>query len=362
MPNTINYLVADIRPVTDTFDWGPLVSPTKEGPNNQIAEDRMGVFWETATNATGESTANPVTPAPAYSGPVWATLSNNAPTALAVSGAPSASQVSLTWTNNDSVATSFSVYRNHVLIGTPSSASFIDSGVVGGMTYNYQVYANDATNGQSAESNSLFVTTPVGSTPQLLVQEAPPSYEDVDLPTGSTATTMSTLYTLRVTPSSTFPNAILSSITLSASGGPSGTTYTFCAPSISNALCPAQISFGTAIPASLGISVLKVTFPATAAKASYTLTVTAQGDGITSTTTMPLAVNGGGAVVAQPSLSAAPPRCQLRQAEPRRQSALRNSTTRVQLRSTTPWPIRVARRDRFVERNHADGLGQQRGS
>ncbi|MFZ1085839.1 MAG: MBG domain-containing protein, partial [Terracidiphilus sp.] len=306
MPNTINYLVADIRPVTDTFDWGPLVSPTKEGPNNQIAEDRMGVFWETATNATGESTANPVTPAPAYSGPVWTTLSQNAPTSLAVSGTPSASQVSLNWTNNDSVATSFSVYRNHVLIGTPSSASFIDSGVVGGMTYNYQVYANDATNGQSAESNSLFVTTPVGSMPQLLVQEAPPSYEDVDLPAGSTAITMSTLYTLRVMPSSTFPSANLSSITLSASGGPSGATYTFCAPSISSALCPIQISFGTAIPASLGISVLKVTFPATTAKASYTLTVTAQGDGITSTTTMPLSVNGGGTVVAQPSLSASP--------------------------------------------------------
>jgi hypothetical protein len=324
LPNTINYLINNVRPVTDTFDWGNFVSPTKEGPNNQIAEDRMGVFWETATNASGSSTsvgstASPTIPAPAYSGPSWASLQNIAPSSLGVAAnpAPSATQVSLVWINHDSSVISYNLYRNHVLIANTSATSYIDTGVVGGITYDYQVYAVDSSIGQSAGSNSLFVTTPVGSAPQIAVLEAPPSYESVSLPAGSTASTMSTSYTLNITPSSNFPSSALNGISLSASGGPtnagglSEASFTFCAPAVANGAltlatpCTTAVGFNTAIPTSLGVSILNVTVPADAPAGTYPLTIVVSGDGVTGTTKVPLTIGTGGSVIS-PTLSVSP--------------------------------------------------------
>jgi Cellulose binding domain len=324
LPNTITYLINSVRPVADTLDWGNFVSPTKEGPNNQIAEDRMGVFWETATNASGSSvtvgsSGSPTTPAPAYSGPSWSTLQSIAPSSLAAaaSTAASANQVSLVWVSNDSSAIGYNLYRNHVLIANTSAPSYTDTGVVGGMTYDYQVYAVDSSIGQSAGSNALFVTTPVGPSPQIAVLEAPPSYETVSLPPGSTAARMSTIYTLNITPSGNFPSGALGSISLSASGGPTGAggsseaTFSFCAPAVANGAltlappCSTPIGFDTAIPTSLGVSILTVTVPAGAPAGTYPLTIVASGDGATGTTTVPLTIGTGGSV-ASPTVSVSP--------------------------------------------------------
>jgi chitodextrinase len=148
LPNTIQYLVNNVRPITDSLNWGSMVSPTKTGPNNQIANDRMGVFWETMTNASG----------PAYVAPVLPTAPANL-TALA----PSSTSITLSWTastDSASTITGYNIYRNHVLIATSPTPSFTDTSVVSSTLYNYIIYAVDAAHNQSLSSNSVFITTP----------------------------------------------------------------------------------------------------------------------------------------------------------------------------------------------------------
>jgi cellulose 1,4-beta-cellobiosidase len=76
--------------------------------------------------------------------------------------ATSSSAISLAWTaSTDNVAvSSYKIYRNGSLIGSSASASFTDSGVSVGATYNYTVSALDAAANESAQSSVLAVLVP----------------------------------------------------------------------------------------------------------------------------------------------------------------------------------------------------------
>lgn len=79
-----------------------------------------------------------------------------APTGLA--GTPTANSVALTW---DAVpgATMYHVYRNGILIASPSANSFTDSGLAATTEYTYQVSAVDATGFESLPTAPLNETT-----------------------------------------------------------------------------------------------------------------------------------------------------------------------------------------------------------
>ncbi len=86
-----------------------------------------------------------------------------APTGLAVTGT-TASGVSLSW-NAVSGAASYAVYRGGTKVGSPTSASYTDSGLSSGTTYSYTVAAVDPTGVAGPPSGAVTATTS-GFTPQ----------------------------------------------------------------------------------------------------------------------------------------------------------------------------------------------------
>jgi chitodextrinase len=83
-----------------------------------------------------------------------------APTGLAVSTKTSTS-VSLTWNavTDPSGIAGYNVYRGGSLVGSPTTASYTDTGLTAGTTYSYTVKARDNVGNLSAASTALNVTT-----------------------------------------------------------------------------------------------------------------------------------------------------------------------------------------------------------
>ncbi len=109
-----------------------------------------------------------------YSGSVFSywqnsdTTAPSTPTGLKAT-AISSSQISLSWsasTDNVGVA-GYRVYRNGVLIGSPSSNSYTDSGLAASTSYSYTVAAFDAAGNMSAQSPAVTAKTQgtTGSSP-----------------------------------------------------------------------------------------------------------------------------------------------------------------------------------------------------
>ncbi|MEM5331987.1 PHB depolymerase family esterase [Paraburkholderia sp. JHI2823] len=90
----------------------------------------------------------------AVSGPA---PSGSAPTGLIVSGTTQTT-VSLSW-NAVANAASYNVYRNGGKVGSSTSASYTDSGLIAGTTYFYTVTEIDPNAGESAQSSSVSATT-----------------------------------------------------------------------------------------------------------------------------------------------------------------------------------------------------------
>lgn len=93
-----------------------------------------------------------------YSTP--AVADSTVPTAPTVTATPGDAQVVLTWTGaTDNVAvTSYEVYRNNVLVGSPTAASFTDTLLTNGTSYNYTVKAVDAAGNKSVASATVSAT------------------------------------------------------------------------------------------------------------------------------------------------------------------------------------------------------------
>ena len=92
---------------------------------------------------------------------------------------PGDAQVSLSWTpSTDNVAvTGYRVYRGGVLIASPATPYYTDTGLSNGTAYSYKVAAVDGSGNASAQSAAASAT-PV----------APPDTTAPSVPTGLTAT------------------------------------------------------------------------------------------------------------------------------------------------------------------------------
>jgi chitodextrinase len=83
-----------------------------------------------------------------------------------VATATSATEIDLTWdASSDPTVAGYDVYRNGVLIGTSTGASFSDTGLSPNTGYSYTVGAYDSQGNVSAESASVAATTPADTTP-----------------------------------------------------------------------------------------------------------------------------------------------------------------------------------------------------
>jgi chitodextrinase len=78
-----------------------------------------------------------------------------------VTGTPSVTQVSLSWTaSTDNVGvTGYKVYRGGTLVGSPTTTSYVDTGLTASTAYSYTVSAKDAAGNESAQSTAISVTT-----------------------------------------------------------------------------------------------------------------------------------------------------------------------------------------------------------
>lgn len=82
------------------------------------------------------------------------------PTAL-VKGAVTASSIALSWTASTDASgiRLYSVYRNGVLVGTSTTASYTDTGLAASTTYSYTVIAEDNAGNRSTASAALSAAT-----------------------------------------------------------------------------------------------------------------------------------------------------------------------------------------------------------
>jgi chitodextrinase len=141
---SITLPMAGLVPATPTGNWGSAHDPSLP---------EFAVFILCKDSCVNGSTSTPTTP-PAD------TTAPTVPTSLTGS-ATSSTAVSLSWTaSTDAVgATGYRIYRNGVQIGTSTSTSYSDSGLVASTAYSYTVSAVDAAGNQSAQSSARSVTT-----------------------------------------------------------------------------------------------------------------------------------------------------------------------------------------------------------
>jgi hypothetical protein len=118
------------------------------------------------------------------------TTAPSAPTNLAGTAAGQ-TQINLTWTaSTDNVGvTAYQVFRNGTQVGTPTTNSYSDTGLVASTQYSYTVKAVDAAGNVSQVSNTASATTQAPPAPTLTLSANPTS---VTSGTGSTLTWSST--------------------------------------------------------------------------------------------------------------------------------------------------------------------------
>jgi chitodextrinase len=74
----------------------------------------------------------------------------------------SSSSMALSWSaSTDNVGvTGYHVYRNNVVVASPTGTSYTDTGLTPATSYSYQVTARDAAGNESAKSNVATASTP----------------------------------------------------------------------------------------------------------------------------------------------------------------------------------------------------------
>jgi endo-1,4-beta-xylanase len=209
-------------------------------------------------------------PKPAYNSMLSALGAGGAPPSAPTGlvAVPGNAQVQLSW-NASNGATGYNVKRAttsggpYTTVGTASTPSFTNTGLTNGTTFFYVVSATNA-NGESA--NSIQVSaTPVAANFTLSASPA-----NLTINQGASGT-----ITITITRSGGFS----SSVTLSASGLPSGVTATFNPATTTTT--------GTS-------SALTLTVSSAATAGMTSITITGAGGGLTRTTTVILTVAAGG--------------------------------------------------------------------
>ena len=151
---------------------------------------------------------------------------------------------------------------NFTQIGTSTDATYSDTGLTSGTTYNYRVRAQDTAGNVGPYSNVATGTTV--SPGNFTLTAAPPSLSVVQGNAGTSTIT------------TTISGGFNSAISLSASGMPTGTTVSFNPSTI-------------AAPGS-GNSTMTITVGSSTAVGTYPITVTGNGGGIQQTATVTLTV------------------------------------------------------------------------
>ncbi|HEV2397944.1 MAG TPA: IPT/TIG domain-containing protein [Candidatus Sulfotelmatobacter sp.] len=204
-----------------------------------------------------------------------ATPDSQAPTAPSnlTASAASSSQISLSWTaSTDNVGVAgYYIERCQgagcnlfFRIAVATGTTYNDTGLASGTTYVYRVRAADAAGNFSPYSNVISAATQAAGSPNFSVSASPATASAV--PGGQATTTITT------TPANGFSN----SITLSATGVPSGVTVSF--------------NPGTIPAPGSGSSIMTMTAASGTAVGNYPITVVANGAGIQQTTAVTLAI------------------------------------------------------------------------
>ena len=132
-------------------------------PDTDLAPATAYRYTVRARDAAGNSSAESA-PLLATTAPVTTAPDTQAPsTPAGLSAASTASSVQLNWeAANDNVGvTGYEVFRNNVSIGSTSSPSYTDTGLLAATVYAYSVRARDAAANWSSRSTSVSVTTAV---------------------------------------------------------------------------------------------------------------------------------------------------------------------------------------------------------
>jgi beta-lactamase superfamily II metal-dependent hydrolase/chitodextrinase len=137
---------------------GHLALSSASGNTFTVSQGGTSIFYTSKGVSSGSDTQPPSVP-----GPLVAT-------------APSASEVSLSWSaSSDNVGvTGYRVYRStdgaaFSLAGTASTGDFTDAGRLASTSYWYRVTALDAAGNESAVSNTASATTQASSTPARVI-------------------------------------------------------------------------------------------------------------------------------------------------------------------------------------------------
>ena len=200
--------------------------------------------------------------------------------------AVSSSQVNLSWTaSTDNVGVAgYRVFRNGTSVGTSTTTSFSDTGLLAATTYSYTVAAYDAASNTSPPSTAVAVTTP--TTP----------FDFTMSNGGSRSVVRGAAVSNTVT--ATLSSGATQPVSFQASGLPSGATAAFsptsCSPS-----CTTTVTITTSVSTPIGTSTVTVTVTAPGGGAShstgFSLNVTSASD--TTPPTVSLTAPAGGAAV-----------------------------------------------------------------
>jgi len=232
------------------FSW------TVSGPATTQA--RIRATWVSSTLVTDTSDVN-------FTVVFVDTTPPSAPTGLSAT-AISTSQIDLAWTasTDDVAVTGYKVFRNGTQVGTSSTPSFSDTGLVASTSYTYTVSANDAANNTSPPS------PPVSGTTVAAFDFALSSGVNTSVARGSSVNNSIT---------ATLVSGATQSVTFSTSGLPVGATATFTPASCSPG-CATTITIGTTASTPLATSTITVTGTAgsLAHSTTFNLTVTAPPD------------------------------------------------------------------------------------
>jgi acid phosphatase type 7 len=177
-PSTDNVGVAGYRVYRNGAQLGNSATAAfaDKGVQPATSYSYYAVAYDAAGNvSTASNTAAATTPAAADTTPP------SAPSGL-VATASSPTEVDLSWTaSTDNVGVAgYRVFRNGALVGSPTTASYADTGVQPATSYSYYTIANDAAGNASTASNTAGVTTPA------VLDTTPPS-----VPSGLVATASS---------------------------------------------------------------------------------------------------------------------------------------------------------------------------
>ncbi len=192
---------------------------------------------------------------------------------------PSQTEIDLSWVASTEIGGTISEYlvercqgancTNFSQIGTMTGTTYDDTGLTAGNSYNYRVRAQDSAGNPGPYSNVAVGTTQSAGSFTLSASPASLSIAQGNQGTSTITTTVS--------------GGFNSSISLSASGAPAGTTVSFN---------PSTIS----APGS-GTSVMTITVGASTTVGTYPITVTGNGGGIQQSTTVTLTVTSTAAAI-----------------------------------------------------------------